>query len=185
MNRRLFLQFPLVAGALVSQAHAIENKRSKKGFKVAAGADHFDEELLFMGGRFYCKVSAKDTDGDLCIYDTVRWEKGGPAMHLHHHQDEWFYVVRGEFIIKIGDDTFELRPGDAAFAPRTVPHAFANISEGEAQMLVLFQPAGSMEEFFTEASKISKSVHTGEWSEASKMLSRKHGMEVVGPPLKI
>jgi mannose-6-phosphate isomerase-like protein (cupin superfamily) len=79
------------------------------------------EELLIIGGKFDCKVSGKDTDGDLCIYDTVRQEKGGPAYHIHHSQDEWFYIIKGEFIIKVGDDLFNLKAGDSAFAPRTIP----------------------------------------------------------------
>jgi hypothetical protein len=88
MKRRLFLQFPLVASALAVAAKNKIKDRSKKGFKVESGKDHLLEELLIMGGQFDCKVSAKDTDGDLCIYDTVRQEKGGPALHLHHSQDE-------------------------------------------------------------------------------------------------
>jgi len=68
-----------------------------------------------MGGKFNRIVSTKDTEGDLCIYNTVRQEKGGPALHLHHKQDEWFYVMKGEFVVKVGDDTFTLKPGDSAF----------------------------------------------------------------------
>src|ERR1700726_1305974 len=97
MKRRLFVQFPLVASALIAEAQNPVKDRAKKGFKVESGKDHLQEELFFIGGRFDCKVSSKDTNGDLCIYDTVRQEKGGPALHLHHNQDEWFYIIKGEF----------------------------------------------------------------------------------------
>jgi len=137
-----------------------------------------------MGGHFDLKVSSRDSGGDLCIYDTVRWEKGGPALHRHHFQDEWFYVLRGEFIVQVGSETVTLRPGDSAFAPRKVPHAFAMISEGEGQMLVLFQPAGSMEDFFAQMSKLGKEIPKNQ--EATlKRLWEEHGMEIVGPPLKV
>lgn len=76
MIRRLFLQLPLVASALTAAAKNKITDRSKKGFKVESGKDHLQEEHLIMGGQFDCKVSAKDTEGDLCIYDTVRQEKG-------------------------------------------------------------------------------------------------------------
>ena len=122
---------------------------------MEARRDRFQEELHIMGGQFSCMVSSKDTGGELCAYDTYRLEKGGPALHFHHKQDEWFYVIRGEFIVQVGEDRFNLKPGDSAFAPRTIPHAFAKISEGEAQMLVLFQPAGSMEDFFKQMSKLA------------------------------
>src|SRR5438876_372019 len=88
------------------------------------------------------RSSGSQRGGDLCSYDTVRLAKGGPALHRHFAQDEWFYVIRGEFIVRVGDDTVKVGPRDSAFAPRKIPHAFAKISEGEGQMLVLFQPAG-------------------------------------------
>lgn len=158
--------------------------RAAAGFKVGAGQDHYAEEMLIMGGRFHCKVSSKDSGGDLLIYDTFRNQKGGPALHKHHSQDEWFYIIRGEFVVQVGDETLRLGPGDSAFAPRKIPHAFAMTSEGEGQMLVLFQPAGSMEDFFHQMAKggtaIPKDMET-----RLKRLWAEHGMEIVGPPLKV
>jgi mannose-6-phosphate isomerase-like protein (cupin superfamily) len=182
MKRRLFLQFPLITPGILAAAQ--KNKdRSDKGIIVEAGKDRYQEELLIMGGRFDCKVSAKDTDGDLCIYDTIREEKGGPAFHFHYKQDEWFYIIKGEFIVKIGEDTFSLKEGDTAFAPRMIPHAFAKVSAGTGQMLVLFQPAGSMEDFFLQMSKISATIIQDQ-QHVLKDLYKTHGLEVVGPPLK-
>ena len=157
--------------------------RTGKGIRVGAQKDRFDEELLIMGGRFNLKVSGKDTGGDLCIYDTYREAKGGPALHRHFSQDEWFYVIRGEFIVQVGSETLSLRPGDSALAPRQVPHAFAKISEGEGQMLVLFQPAGSMEDFFLQMKKIGAGTMATQ-ATIPKEVWEKHGMEVLGPPLK-
>jgi mannose-6-phosphate isomerase-like protein (cupin superfamily) len=184
MKRRLFLQFPLVASTLIAEAQNPPQQRPKKGIKVAKGKDYYQEELLIMGGQFDCKVSGKSTNGELCIYDTIRHEKGGPALHLHHAQDEWFYVIKGEFIVKVGDDTFSLKDGDSAFAPRTIPHTFAKVSEGDAQMLVLFQPAGSMEDFFKQMSKLGANVPKDQ-EHKLKELWAAHGMEIVGPPLKV
>ena len=78
---------------------------------------------------------------------------------------------------------FNLKAGDSAFAPRKTPHAFAKISEGDGQMLVLFQPAGSMEDFFKQMSKLGKNIQTGE-EHLLKEMWEAHGMEIVGPPLK-
>ena len=136
-----------------------------------------------MGGRFDLKVSSRDTGGDLCIYDTVRESKGGPALHLHHSQDEWFYIVRGNFLVQVGDETFTIGPGDSAFAPRKVAHAFAMTSDGEGQMLVLFQPAGSMEDFFKQMSKLGSDIPKNQET-VMKQLWADHGMQVLGPPLK-
>jgi mannose-6-phosphate isomerase-like protein (cupin superfamily) len=183
MDRRLFLQFPLVASTIAASSKPFSNARPNKGFKVAADKDRYQEELLIMGGKFDCKVSSKDTDGDLLIYDTVRHAKGGPPLHFHQRQDEWFYVIKGDFIIQVGEERFTLASGDSAFAPRTVPHAFAMTSEGDGHMLVLFQPAGSMEDFFLGMQKISKDIPMNA-DEALKNLFATHGMQIVGPPVK-
>lgn len=173
-----------MAPALVAEAKGLPGNRPNKGFKVNANEDRYQEELMMMGGRFACKVSAKDTNGDLLIYDTLRSEKGGPAYHVHHQQDEWFYVMKGEFIVKVGDTILTLKPGDSAFAPRTIPHTFAKTSEGEGQMLILFQPAGMMEHFFKEMSKLGPSIPKNQERTLAELWKR-HGMEIVGPPLKI
>ena len=188
MKRRSFLKLSIAATAFSMAARGAETKvaspeRAGRGFRVGAHKGRFEEDLLVMGGRFDLKVSSRDTGGDLCIYDTIRESKGGPALHRHHFQDEWFYVICGEFIAQVGDDTVSLRPGDSAFAPRKIPHAFAKISEGEGQMLVLFQPAGSMEDFFTQMSKIGREIPANQET-VLKQLWAEHGMEIVGPPLK-
>lgn len=179
MDRRLFLQVPLLSLATSALANF---ERPRKGFKVEANKDRFQEEMYIMGGRFNCIVSSRDTEGDLCIYNTTRQEKGGPALHFHHQQDEWFYVVKGQFLVQVGEDRFMLNPGDSAFAPRIIPHAFAKIDDGESQMLVLFQPAGSMEAFFKEVKATGTAIAQN--LAKIKELSANHGMEVVGPPLK-
>jgi quercetin dioxygenase-like cupin family protein len=182
------MKLSMAAAVFAVAAKADENKvtnsdRVARGFRVGAQKDRINDELLIMGERFDLKVSSRDTGGDLCIYDTFRESKGGPALHRHHFQDEWFYVIRGEFIVQVGDDTLSLQPGDSAFAPRKIPHAFAKISDGEGQMLVLFQPAGSMEDFFKQMSKIGKEIPKNQEIDL-KQLWADHGMEILGPPLK-
>jgi mannose-6-phosphate isomerase-like protein (cupin superfamily) len=188
MNRRHFLKLSLAATPLALRSTAADlasagTDRSDKGFRVGANEDRHREELLIMGGRFDLKVSAKDTGGGFCLYDTTRQSKGGPALHLHHSQDEWFYVIRGEFIVQVGDETVRLRPGDSAFAPRKVRHAFAKVSDEEGQILVMFQPAGSMEDFFKQMAKLGPGIPSNQ-EVALKELWERHGMEIVGPPLK-
>ena len=184
MERRNFLQLPLAAAALPLAAQTAPQVRPKQGFKVESGKGRYQEELLIMGGRFECKVSGKDTGGDLCIYDTFREAKGGPALHVHHEQDEWFYVVKGEFLFRVGEGTFNLRAGDSAFGPRKVPHTFAKTSDGAGQMLIVWQPAGSMEDFFYQMSRMSKDIPANP-EVVLKQMFASHGMEVIGPPLKI
>jgi mannose-6-phosphate isomerase-like protein (cupin superfamily) len=150
-----------------------------EGIPVGAGEDRFSKAVLFINGRFDCKVSAKDTNGELCIYDTMRTEKGGPPLHVHHAQDEWFFVREGEFIFQVGEDTFRLKAGDSLFAPRKVPHALANVSD-TGKLMIAYQPAGTIEQFFQEGSRVKDPTPA-----VLQELFRAHAMEIVGAPLKV
>jgi hypothetical protein len=79
---------------------------------------------------------------------------------------------------------FNLKVGDCVFAPRKIPHAFAKTNEGKTQMLVLFQPAGSMEDFFKQMGKLGSNVPKNP-GHTLKQLFEAHGLELVGPPLKV
>ena len=147
------------------------------GFVVKADDDRHQRPVQFLNGRFDTKVSPGDTHGALYVIDTIRSRRGGPPLHVHFEQDEWFMVQEGRFRFRIGDEYFDLGPGDSVFGPRRVPHQFANLTE-TGRLLIAFQPAGTMEQFFA-------SGMMDPMSEAFAELSLSHGMEVVGPPLSL
>lgn len=155
-------------------------ERATRAVFVAAAADRFGAALEYLNGRFDCKISGKDTGGDFCVFETYRTAKGGPPLHIHHHQDEWFFVLDGEFIFRVGDETVRAKPGDSVFAPRRTPHAFAGVSENGV-LIVGFQPAATIEAFFVESRELSRSPKStlDDWQRAA----RQHGIEIVGPPL--
>lgn len=103
-------------------------------------------------------------------------------MHVHHSQDEWFLVRDGEFKFVIGDETFQLKPGDTLLGPRGVPHVFASLSETSA-LLIAFIPAGGIETLFKEVSDVNRlRLPTLEdW----RTISRAHDVDIVGPPLPV
>ena len=149
---------------------------------VPAGADRFRRQRKVLGSRVIdFKVSSPDTNGDLFIIELTDDRKGGPPRHFHHEQEEWFYVVESEYIIEIGDERYKLGPGDSVLAPRGVPHAWAHVGEGMGEQLIAFQPAGKMEAFFGELSKIESVPQP----EVMQRLFSTHGMEMTGPPLPV
>jgi mannose-6-phosphate isomerase-like protein (cupin superfamily) len=152
----------------------------KKAVQVAAGDDRFGKPFVFLDAYFHCKVSAQDSGGGLCIYEVTRMKKGGPLLHYHQNQDEWFLVRQGEFLFRVGDNNFRLATGDSIFAPRKVPHAFANISEAGV-LAIIYQPAGTMEKFFLDGSQLLlRNPTSDEW----RAFCRVHGVENVGPGLE-
>ncbi len=180
MKRRLFLQSPFLAVPLTLQAQPVD--RPKKGFKVEAGKDRFDRtHINAQKGLRATKLSGQDTQGDLFIYETKQIEKGGPALHLHQEQDEWFRVIEGEYILKAGEELFRCKAGDCVFVPRKLPHAFAKVSEGPGTLLIIFQPAGKMEAFFIDRRKKGSFANR----EEEQTFLRAYGMELLGPPLPV
>lgn len=155
-------------------------KRTLKAVKVGAGQDRFGAALQIAEWRFDCKISGKDTAGAYCVFDTIRTAKGGPPLHVHHDQDEWFFVRDGEYVFKVGDETFYLKAGDSLLGPRKVPHAFASLTEKSA-MMILFQPAGDMEQLFFDVSQLAKSRQPT--PEDWRTLGSWRGVDIIGPPL--
>ncbi len=155
---------------------------SDQGISIPAGGDRFQEGRKVFGSRgIDFKVSSLDTNGDLLIVEVTDDTKGGPPRHLHHEQEEWFYVIDGEYIVEIGDERYRLGPGDCVLAPRGVPHTWAHVGEGKGRQLIVFQPAGKMEVFFGELSKVAGVPQR----EVMQRLFGSHGMEMTGPPLPV
>lgn len=188
MKRNAFLRMLSVTCVVLASpvsgiAKIYKELREKNGYKTDAGADRFQKPInLFDGDTFYTKVSAKDTDGDLYVYESSRVKKGGPNLHLHYNQDEWWYILEGEFVIKVGDKLHRVRPGDSVFGPRGVPHAFSKVGEGVGRMLTTFQPAGKMEECFIA---ISEGHMKGKPEAEQDKFRKQHGFERVGLPIDI
>src|SRR5215204_5505411 len=107
------------------------------------------------------KVSTLDTGGGLCVTEITSLQKGGPARHLHHGQDEWFYVLEGEYVIEVGEER--------------------HVGEGTGRLIAALQPAGEIEAFFEDLAKLGS---TPEREELRRVFSS-HGMELVGAPLSI
>lgn len=153
----------------------------RRGVRVLADQDRFGKRRKVFGALpIDVKVSAEDTNGGLLLIEQIDDVKGGPPRHVHHGQDEWFFVVSGHYVVEVGGERFELQTGDSVFAPRGVPHVWAHVGEETGRMMIGFQPAGEMEAFFAEATKLDGIPSGPEVAE----LFRAHGMEVLGPPLE-
>jgi mannose-6-phosphate isomerase-like protein (cupin superfamily) len=150
---------------------------------VPAGGDRFrrQREIQFTRSVTDIKVSTLDTDGGLSVAEITYVHKGGPPRHLHHEQDEWFYVVEGEYVIEVGEERYELGPGDSVLAPRKVAHAWAHVGEGTGRLIAALQPAGEIEAFFDELATLGSNPER----EVLRRAFSSHGMELIGPPLSI
>ena len=184
MTRNKFLLFisGLYPAALWAKGKSITS-RPGKGFKVNAGEARFGKSYTMKGvtlNRLDIKISGTDTDGDVAVFEQNGFTpNGGPPLHIHPMQDEWFYVVEGEYLFQVGEEQFRLKPGDTIFLPRNVQHAFVQLNE-KGKMIVTYMPAGKMESFF----KVTDGWTSPPSMQEITRVFEEHEMKITGPPLK-
>jgi quercetin dioxygenase-like cupin family protein len=61
-------------------------------------------------------------------------------LHVHHDDDEAWYVLRGRLGFRLGDEEFEAGPGSAVLARRGTPHAYWNAGDTEAEYVLVMPP---------------------------------------------
>jgi quercetin dioxygenase-like cupin family protein len=86
----------------------------------------------------------------------------GPPLHVHDF-DEAFYVIEGELMFQVEDQLVTKGPGELAFAPRNIPHTFANRSGAEARYVLVCTPAG-FERYFERMAAEQAGVDPPEWA---------------------
>ncbi len=157
-------------------------RRASTGTVVRSGEDRRGRPRVVFGGlRLDAKVAPTDTGGDLYVVQHTDTATGGPPLHVHHTQDEWFYVLSGAYRVQVGDERFEVGPGDAVFAPRAVPHVWAHVGDGPGSLLIAFQPAGQMDAFLGALAALGGAPTPA----AMGPLFAAHGMTMLGPPLDV
>jgi DNA-binding transcriptional MerR regulator len=151
------------------------------GLSVAAGQGRFDEHIAIGGEPIDCKLSARDTGGALSIFEFTGTSSG--PRHLHHDEDEWVYVVDGSFDFEVGDRKFRAGAGESVFLPRKVGHLWVSTTDRPGRALLVYQPAGHMEEFFRKVGGFDDPpIHEALSFDEFCRLFREHGLELVGPP---
>jgi quercetin dioxygenase-like cupin family protein len=64
--------------------------------------------------------------------------------HLHHAEDEAFYVLDGEFTFFCGEEKMVLGSGGYIFLPRGVPHGLRCSGENDSRVLIHVMPGGDV-----------------------------------------
>ena len=142
----------------------------KEGLRLQSGPGR---DLIF-------KLTGEDTGGAFDYFIVEVAPYGGPPLHVHHKQEETIHVLKGKFKVRIGDEIFYLNEGDFAYLPSKVPHAFLNLTNAGAEIIVVYTPGGG-HKFFAELGPL---MHNG--SPDKKVVAQlfeKYEMTLLGPPL--
>lgn len=97
---------------------------------------------------FVIPLVGEQLGGSESDFVIVEWRDSGEAqwewiapLHVHHADDEAWYVLEGVLRFRIGDETREAGPGGAVLAPKGTPHAYGNARPGQsARYLLVMTP---------------------------------------------
>lgn len=62
-------------------------------------------------------------------------------LHVHHREDESFWLLEGDATFEVGDTVIEAHAGDYLFGPRDIPHRYS-VGPSGCRMLFIFTPGG-------------------------------------------
>ena len=134
------------------------------------------EELMFLGSRVKILADHESTSGTLGVVDMLEVPAGHmPPLHVHHAEDEGFYVLKGEVTFYMPGVERTARAGDFVLAPRGVPHSY-RVGDEPCHWLVVSLPAG-FERFVAAASELEAPD-----ADALAAIAAEHDIEILGPP---
>ena len=99
-------------------------------------------EYSFFGSRTWFTATGEETGGAYGLLEQVIAPGAASPWHLHHAEDETFYVLEGTMTFRVGEERFTVGPGGYVFGPRAIPHGFRNAGATPARMLLMATPAG-------------------------------------------
>jgi quercetin dioxygenase-like cupin family protein len=144
------------------------------------------EALWAFGFLATLKASSETTDGRVAVIEHLGPQGAGSPLHVHHREDEWFYVLDGELTFLVGGEVVNAPAGSFVYGPRDVPHTFIVASE-QARFLLVAEPAG-FEKFFRAASEPAARLELPPVPteppdiEGLTALAATYGIEILGPP---
>ena len=133
------------------------------------------------GGLYKIVATAAETANTIFAFEAFEPPGGGPPLHTHANEEEFFLVLEGEISFYIGGLVKQAAAGQSAFVPRGVPHCFKNCSQRDARLLILFTP-GNIEGFF-DFGKTPDGIRPAEnvLLERLSDYGSRFGLEVLGP----
>src|SRR3712207_1397250 len=92
----------------------------------------------FLGALVTIKSTRETTDGGVAVIEHYAGQGHGSPLHVHHNEDEWFYVTEGELTFWVGGQVTRAPAGSFVYLPRDVPHTFL-VSSPEARFLLVLR----------------------------------------------
>jgi mannose-6-phosphate isomerase-like protein (cupin superfamily) len=144
------------------------------------------EPRWWFGALADIKATAADTGGQMTIVEVTEHPGAEAPLHVHHRDDEGFWILEGEVTFEVGDEIIKASAGDYVFGPRDIPHRFT-VGDRGCRMLFIMVPGG-MEDLIRATSEpaptrtlppLPEEEPSAEEIEGLKAIIREHGYELL------
>jgi quercetin dioxygenase-like cupin family protein len=166
----------------------IDERKNRMETALRPYANHHEEgeKLSFFGSLTWIKATSEQTGGALGLIEHIVPPGAGSPWHVHHNEDESFYIIEGEILFIVGEEQQRITAGAGTFVfgPRDIPHGFKNASAVPARMLLQTTPGG-FEQFalaLAEPAPASGFAQAGP-PDMGKVMAEaaKYNVEILGP----
>jgi mannose-6-phosphate isomerase-like protein (cupin superfamily) len=142
--------------------------------------------IWYRGTLMTVKAGAEATGGALTIIEHTLPAGFAAPPHVHHAEDEPWYVLEGHVRFFCQDQTFDAEPGTFIFLPKDLAHSFRVDASASARMLLIGIPAG-IEQYFAEAGEpaLERTLPPAAGPadiERLRALARHYELEILGGP---
>lgn len=147
---------------------------------AASTAPSDTKELRFLGLPTWIKADRDKTKGHFSLIEQVLPAGFESPWHVHHSEDESFYVLAGRMVVITEDGRQVLQKGDYAFGPRGVAHGFR--IEGDEPARILLMTTGSdFADFIGETSVSSDAPPSPPDMALLMAAAERHNIAILGP----
>jgi len=161
----------------------MSTETATKPYRLASGEGLAD--VWWKAGRITVKAGPDETGNAFSQFVVDDPRGSAPPLHVHHNEDETFYILDGQVTMFVGDERIDLAAGDYCFGPRGIPHAYLVRSE-RARMLVTISPSGSEQLFVSLGVPVTSAEPPTDtvmppMPEMARLFAG-YGAEILGPP---
>lgn len=150
-------------------------------FKSLHSRRHQDSiSIPAIGLDLRVRLPLQASGGALVIIETTNGPNFGPPLH-RHRETEVFRVLVGRYLFHVDDQLFLAEMGDVVSVPGGVAHAFVNVSDDPAQLLVMMLPGLDVAAFFTGLGAVMQDGIPDK--QVLNQFGQAWGVEFLGPPI--
>ena len=136
----------------------------------------------FLDTLMFVKATGQQTGGMLGMIEQVLPAGSETSYHVHHAEDEYWYILEGEVTFISEERRIEATPGSFVFMPRDIPHGLR--TQTPTRLLVFSTPPSFVDfaiEMSEPATKLSIPPSAPALTEERRSLSAKYDIEILGP----